>query len=234
MPPYMGMTISDTAPSSLRQALPSSVMNLLSRAVPQHMVPAPPLATLEQCQALAGLFKQECMRREAGEGWTLTPARNGACEPPNAAAIAQASGAVQACGPQMLVQLGTSPALEKYASVSERLALGWAAIIALPLAADVTRFANANPRHARVVSTAESVAPARSSDTDWSVPLPSWPALRLHHAAVCAEAAAARRRNSSTPCLDVPEALVGLSRRDPRHSTQLEEPVISSLGCGTI
>ena len=101
--------LSEAAPASLHQALPSSVQQLLLHAVPQHVSPAPPAATAERCEAIAALFDQECMRRATGGGgWTLTPARNGACEPPDAAAAGLASGAVQRCGPRLLVQLGYS------------------------------------------------------------------------------------------------------------------------------
>ena len=186
--------LSEAAPASLHQALPSSVQQLLVRAVPQYTSPAPPAATAEQCQAMAALFDQECMRRATGGGrWTLTPARNGACEPPDAAAAGLASGAVQRCGPRLLVQVGVSSALDQYAAVAARLATGWAAIVAAPRGSDVAQLAKASASNGRAASR-----------------------LRLHRAAVCTEAAAASTPSLSleerAPCLDVPRALVGFSR----------------------
>ena len=185
--------LSEAAPASLRQALPSSVQQLLVRAVPQYTSPAPPAATAEQCQAMAALFDQECMRRTMGGGrWTLTPARNGACEPPDAAAAGLASGAVQRCGPRLLVQVGASSALDQYAAVAARLATGWAAVVAAPRGSDVAQLAKASA----------STGLGRSR-------------LRLHRAAVCTKAAASTPSLSSearAACLDVPHALVGFSR----------------------
>ena len=186
--------LSEAAPASLHQALPSSVQQLLVRAVPQYTSPAPPAATAEQCQAMAALFDQECMRKAMGGGrWTLTPARNGACEPPDAAAAGLASGAVQRCGPRLLVQVGASSALDQYAAVAARLATGWAAIVAAPRGSDVAQLAQASASSGRAA-----------------------PRLRLHRAAVCTEAAAASTPSLSleerAPCLDVPRALVGFSR----------------------
>lgn len=143
---------------------------------------------------MAALFDQECMRRATGGGrWTLTPARNGACEPPDAAAAGLASDAVQRCGPRLLVQVGASSALDQYAAVAARLAAGWAAIVAAPRASDIAPLAQA------------------------SASAGSGPRLRLHRAAACTQAAA------STPslplglpggaaCLDLAHALVGFSR----------------------
>ena len=185
--------LSEAAPASLHQALPSSVQQLLISAVPQYTSPAPPAATAEQCQAMAALFDQECMRRATGGGrWTLTPARNGACEPPDAAAAGLASGAVQRCGPRLLVQVGASSALDQYAAVAARLATGWAAVVAAPRGSDVAQLAKASA----------STGLGRSR-------------LRLHRAAVCTKAAASTPSLSSeahAACLDVPHALVGFSR----------------------
>ena len=184
--------LSEAAPASLHQALPSSVQQLLVRAVPQYTSPAPPAATAEQCQAMAALFDQECMREATGSGrWTLTPARNGACERPDAAAAGLASGAVQRCGPRLLVQVGASSALDQYAAVAARLASGWAALVAAPRGSDVAQLAKA--------STSTGLGSR----------------LRLHRAAVCTKAAASTPSpplEARAACLDVPHALVGFSR----------------------
>ena len=186
--------LSEAAPASLHQALPSSVQQLLLHAVPQHVSPAPPAATAERCEAIAALFDQECMRRATGGGgWTLTPARNGACEPPDAAAAGLASGAVQRCGPRLLVQLGASSALDQNAAVAARLAAGWAAIVAAPRVSDVAPLAQAS---------ASAGSGAR---------------LRLHRAAPCTQAAASAPSlplglPGGAACLDLAHALVGFSR----------------------
>ena len=181
MPPPLNATdvvlgmLADDAPSSLRQALPSSVQQLIIRAVPGFTVPVPPAATPEQCAAWTSLFDQECMRRTAGEGWALVPAQNGACEPPDAAASGRASSAVTACSPRVLVQLGASPALDAYASLATRVAAGWVAIVAVPRAADYARLRNASATVARGGGHGSGLQAAAR--------------LRLHHAGVCARGA---------------------------------------------
>lgn len=182
MPPPLNATdvvlgmLADDAPSSLRQALPSSVQQLIIRAMPGFTVPVPPAATPQQCAAWASLFDQECMRRTAGEGWALVPAQNGACEPPDAAASGRASSAVTACSPRVLVQLGASPALDAYASVAARVAAGWVAIVAVPRAADYARLRNASATVMRGDGGRGGGPQAAAAAAR----------LRLHHAGVCA------------------------------------------------
>jgi len=185
MPPPLNATdvvlgmLADDAPSSLRQALPSSVQQLIIRAMPGFTVPVPPAATPQQCAAWASLFDQECMRRTAGEGWALVPAQNGACEPPDAAASGRASSAVTACSPRVLVQLGASPALDAYASVAARVAAGWVAIVAVPRAADYARLRNASATVMRGDGGRGGGPQAAAAAAR----------LRLHHAGVCARGA---------------------------------------------